>query len=279
MAEQGGSARQSPLSGSASAGTRIRRLRVALGLTTRDVENRSHEIATDRNEQEYLISHSRLVQIEAGQSTPGLHKLYTLAAIYGVALTDLISLYVDIDQISAYHLRHGLPETHLMEFEAPNLEDTVKFPLRFDPAFSFDKTNLIHRMVDLWGHIPLRLLKNLSVHNSRYGFIGLSDYTMYPILRPGSFVEIDQTQKIAARPVPSATEFDRPIYFIQLRTGYICSWCEIQNARLISIPHPLSSCKTRVFAHPSEAEIVGRVTAVAIRLIPSLKRPQGIASE
>jgi hypothetical protein len=64
------------------------------------------------------------------------------------------------------------------------------------------------------------------------------------------------------------TEFDRPIYFVELRDGYACSWCEIRGSQLTLIPHPLSGCTIRQFTYPSEAEIVGQVTGVAMRLIP-----------
>jgi hypothetical protein len=89
---------------------------------------------------------------------------------------------------------------------------------------------------------------------------------MYPLLRPGSFVQIDGQ---AARLQPSEwrTEFDRPIYFVELRDGYACAWCELRGSQLTLIPHPLSACSTRTLAHPGEAEIIGQVTAVAMRLV------------
>ena len=88
---------------------------------------------------------------------------------------------------------------------------------------------------------------------------------MYPLLRPGSFVQID-TELRKFQALPWRTEYDRPIYFVELRDGYACSWCEIQDRELLLMPHPLSHCKIRRFVYGAEAEIVGRVTAVAMRL-------------
>jgi hypothetical protein len=65
------------------------------------------------------------------------------------------------------------------------------------------------------------------------------------------------------------TEFDRPIYFIEPRDGYACSWCEVRGSQITLIPHPLSGCMIRQFAYPAEAEIIGQVTGVAMRLVPS----------
>src|SRR5207245_10608722 len=64
----------------------------------------------------------------------------------------------------------------------------------------------------------------------------------------------------------------RPIYFIELRDGYACSWCELRGSQLTLIPHPLSPCSTRQFLYSTEAEIVGQVTAVAMRLVDSPDR-------
>lgn len=129
-----------------------------------------------------------------------------------------------------------------------------------------DKTSLVSRMVEIWGEVPVALIQKLDIRHCQYGYIGLDDYTMYPILRPGSFVQIDAHG--ARSPMSDwRTEFDRPIYFLELRDGYACSWCEMRGCQITLIPHPLSACTVRQFAYPDEVEIVGQVTAVAMRLV------------
>jgi hypothetical protein len=88
---------------------------------------------------------------------------------------------------------------------------------------------------------------------------------MSPLVRPGSFVQIDGNQR-KIRPGTWRTEFERPIYFIELREGYLCSWCAIKEGHLLAIPYPNSPCEIRRFPFPREAEIVGRVTGVAMRI-------------
>jgi hypothetical protein len=41
--------------------------------------------------------------------------------------------------------------------------------------------------------------------------------------------------------------FARPIYFLDIRTGYACGWCEIKDGVLTLIPHPDSGEETRTF--------------------------------
>jgi hypothetical protein len=192
--------------------------------------------------------------------------LFTLSAIYGVALDELLSLYVDMAGITKYRFDLGLTGTRLADLGASPGVRPVTFPVRFDPGFSVDRTSLISRMVEVWGRVPAGALERLSVRKTRYGFIGLQDYTLWPLLRPGSFVQIEE-QRPPTAPPPWRSEFDRPIWFLQLRDGYICSWCEFKERRVVCVPHPLSPCRTREFAFPRDAELVGRVTAVAARLV------------
>jgi hypothetical protein len=57
----------------------------------------------------------------------------------------------------------------------------------------------------------------LDLRKSVYGYIGLEDYTLFPIIRPGSLVQTDARQrKISAE--KWKTEYDRPIYFVELET-------------------------------------------------------------
>jgi hypothetical protein len=55
--------------------------------------------------------------------------------------------------------------------------------------------------------------------------------------------------------------------FAELRGEYICSWCEMRDGYLSAVPHPKSKCEVRRFAYPREADIVGRVIGVTMRLV------------
>jgi hypothetical protein len=100
-----------------------------------------------------------------------------------------------------------------------------------------------------------------------------SSLTLYPLIRPGSLVQIDASERKIS-PVPWKTEFERPIYFAELRDGYLCGWCEIDRGRLVVIPHPHSHREVRVFDYPAQAEIVGRVTGVAMCIVGKRSEPR-----
>ena len=251
-------------------GERFREMRQRVGITTREAEESSRRIAEAEGNAEFFISNGWLTQVENNTSSiPSVHKLYSLAVIYRVKFTDLLLAFgVDLEKMATYQHLTPLPKTHTARLDVYDMERSVSFPVRFDPGLAPEKTNLLSRMVEIWGEIPLALLEQLNLRHKMYGYIGLADYTMYPLIRPGSFVQIDDRQN-KVKKVPWRTEFDRPIYFVEFRKGYACSWCELRGGRLTLIPHPLSPASVSEYACPTEAEIVGRVTAVAMCLLNS----------
>jgi transcriptional regulator with XRE-family HTH domain len=204
-------------------GEKLRALRSRLGITTREVEECSRAIAEDHHNDEFYISNAWLTQLENKNSIPSIYKLFSLSVIYRAKFADLLEMFgVDLDASARYQLTLPLQSTHLANLESPDPERAITFPVRFDKGFSMEQTSLISRMVEVWGEVPVALIQKLDIRRCQYGYIGLEDYTMYPLLRPGSFVQIDSR----ATRSPAAdwrTEFDRTIYFVELRDGYACS--------------------------------------------------------
>src|SRR6185437_16038487 len=99
-----------------------------------------------------------------------------------------------------------------------------------------------------------------------YGYIGVQDKTLSPIVRPGSFVQINPKEK-AILSLPWCDEHDRPIYFFELRDSYVCSWCELHDNDLILVPSRESGRHARHIRYPNDVTIVGRVTAISMRLV------------
>jgi transcriptional regulator with XRE-family HTH domain len=248
------------------AGEQLKDLRNRLGITTRDVEEYSRKICQEEENEDFYISNAWLTQIENTESIPSIHKLFSLSIIYQTSFGELLSLFgVELAKILKYQFSMPLEKTHLTKLQAPDESKSVSFPVRFDRGFSVEKSSLISRMVEVWGEVPIPIIQNLDLRHSLYGYIGLKDFTLYPLLRPGSFVQIDDHRN-EIQPGPWKSELERPIYFIELRDGYACSWCELHGSRLMLVPHPLSPCTIRQYEFPEEAEIVGQVTAVGMRL-------------
>ena len=237
----------------------LRQARERLGLTYRDVERASFELASKRGRPEFILHISRLADIENRGVIPSLHKLYTLAAIYRLNPLEILRWYdVPLEQFFGDGMDFPVPHTHLM---AP--PGSLRVPFRFDPAFDPKRTEFLSRMVESWGQFEGVLTNGNGRH--RYGYIGLSDRRMVPLLRPGSIVLVDAGVR-QIEDVEWNSEFDRPMYFVEVRDGYRCGWFHQDNAHLIMQPHPLSRGLPESWGYPGDAEVVGRVIGVVSRL-------------
>jgi transcriptional regulator with XRE-family HTH domain len=247
------------------AGQKLKQLRERLGLTLREVEAHSQRLAQQKQNQDFFISRGWLNNIENGTNTPSLFKLYALGAIYREHWSSIFSLFgCNLSDFGRDQAMFSPPKTQLAA-DSAETEETIVLPLRSREDLRLDRTHLLSRLGEIWGEIPIRLIQHLDLRNGVYGFVGRTDRTMYPIIRPGSIVEIDQDQRKIV-PTKWQNEHERPIYFIELRGEYVCSWCEMREGYLSAVPHPNSKCEVRRFSYPRDAEIVGRVIGVTMRL-------------
>lgn len=247
-----------------SAGIDLRKIRDRLGLTMRDVENASLSISQRHGSEEYLIPPSRLSDIETKGVVPSVYRFYSLAAIYHRPMRALLQLYgIDPDEVSSEWASSQPARSHMVTFEKE--QGTYSIPVKMDPGFDLRETTDLGRMVQQWGTVPLSMLSHLASQDYTYAFIGNEDFTMYPILQPGSFVQIDESRRrVVERQWRS--EYERPIYFVETRDGFTCCWCSFRLNALVLQPHPLSPAQVRILKHPQEAEVIGQVVGVAMRI-------------
>ena len=245
-------------------GQRLRALRETLGYRMRDVELASNQIAQRFDSEEFAIPPSRLSDIETKGIIPSIFRLYSFAAIYRREYRELLSFYgLELDGISA-DISFGHPQKSHLSKALSNVTQ-VRMPTRLDPGFSLQKTTDLRRAIEQWGAVPMAYLELFADDRYIYGYIGSEDFTMYPILQPGSFVQVDETKNKVGEGVWHS-EFERPIYFVEMREGFTCCWCSVKRDSIVLQPHPLSPVSVRVLRYPQEAEVLGQVIGVAMRL-------------
>ena len=247
-----------------AAGLNLRGVRERLGLTMREVEGASIRIAERHGNDEFALCPSRLSDIETKGLVPSVFRLYSLSIIYRCDLREILAWYgIDLS-LSAADLQLSLPpKSH---FEETSLgSGAVAIPTRLDPSFDPRRSANLSRIVEQWGLVPLAYLANLSHDRYMYGYIGSEDFTMYPLLPPGTFLQVDESKN---KIVPGIwrSELERPIYFVEMRAGYTCCWCSLKGEQIILQPHPLSPVPVRMLRHPQEAEVIGQVVGVALKL-------------
>lgn len=235
----------------------LKLLRSKCKLTVREVEQASWRIAAARGDRRFRVSNGWLAQLEHGVSVPNPCTIFSLCAIYCVPFAEMLRLYgVDPDKTREYEhianpqLTQLLPETNSLASDpASTLIDTLA-----DPATRLITGGSLSR-----GNTPIR-----------YGYIGLDDDTMYPLIRPGAVVEIDTRQrKVPATSKQLTSQFEKPIFFVELRDGYAFGWCTMQGKKLIITPHPSSRTLQRSVNCPRDVEIVGRVVGYTTRCVDS----------
>jgi hypothetical protein len=126
-------------------------------------------------------------------------------------------------------------------------------------------------MIQRWGKLPLLFLESLNLKEQRYALIGTEDWFMYPLLLPGTFVSIDETQRKVANSGWN-NEFERPIYFFEHRQGFACGWASLTGEQLILIPHPLSGSSPQVYKYPTDIDLIGQISGIAMRLDQARRR-------
>jgi transcriptional regulator with XRE-family HTH domain len=246
------------------AGAKLRRIRVRLGLSTRNVERLSMELAQERHNPYLSFSRTWITDVETGRFVPGSFKMASLAEIYGMDLAEIHKLYGVSRDITKERPAFRPPKTHLLVPSEQLPEANLPTEMRVE------ETNLIAGIVDIWGSVPVPLLRRFGLRQSLFGYIGTEDKSMAPLLPPGSFVQIDAKQnrirKGPFRKSSSESHFARPIYFLDIRTGYACCWCELKDGVLTLVPHPDSGVETRSYRFPDEVSVVGRVTAITMSI-------------
>jgi len=245
------------------AGQKLKRVRERLKLTYRDIVRASQQIARRRGSKDFTIALSRLSDIENRGLVPTIYRLYSLCAIYRLDLNEVLRWYgVSVDDLPSEAVRIGLEQTHPIRFVAP---PNVTVPGALDREIDLGETSLLGHLLRRWGKVPLSLLDSLEPSHYTYGLIGMDDWSMSPIIPPGSLLLIDGARRKVAVGGWS-NEHERPIYFLEHRTGYICGWCVLTGDRLVVQPHPATSLAPAVFQFPEEIDVIGQVVGIAMLL-------------
>jgi hypothetical protein len=239
-------------------------VREQLGLTVRGVEAASARLAKKRGNRAFSIPLSRLSDIENKDVIPSIYRVYSLAVIYRQNVWEILAWYgVDLGDIASDLEVAAVPKTH--RIESVDVTGDVKIPLpkelAFDPAQNYN----LGRIIERWGVVPFAFLSKFANVSFTYAYIGTEDFTMSPILPPGSFLQIDETRDKVEEGAWKS-EYERPIYFLETRTGFRCGWCRLRDGQLTLQPHPLSPEPVRFYRYPQEVDVVGQVVGVAMQL-------------
>jgi hypothetical protein len=243
-------------------------------LKYRDVVEASQRLARQYSNPEFAIGLSRLADIENKGTVPSIYRLYSFCAIYGLELNHVLGIFgVNVAQMPTDSMRLAFPRTRQAHFE-PDGRTAVEVPINAEGATEFRATTYLSRQIHRWGKLPVLLLQSLDLRRQQYAFIGTDDWSMHPMIRPGSFVQIDESKRQIKRET-WVHDYERAIYFLEHRKGFRCGWCTLSEHWLIVQSHPASAVPPEIFKYPGEVDVIGQVAGVAMRLDLEKRRRKG----
>jgi hypothetical protein len=238
-------------------GLMLRAIRQQWKLSLREVEGQSIRIAPERGNQSYQISASWLDRLEREEHELTVNKLIVLAEVYNLPPEHLFRSVCPGNPQPGLLRQLSSPNARMLLTDGP-LEQQAKYliPDTLGPDQPPDETTLLSTRN---GSLPTPY---------RRGIIGKFDRTLEPLIPTGSIVHINIRERAISSRKDWTHEFQRPIYFLMTREGYVCGWCELDGNSewLTLIPHPRSPASSRRWKYRTEIENLGRVIAVAIRL-------------
>jgi len=115
-------------------------------------------------------------------------------------------------------------------------------------------------LLNAWADIPLLLMLETDWESGPLVLIGLNDYMMWPLLPPGTLLQLNpKTRTIAAGAWP---EFERPVYLIEYKGKFYCCHAQRKGQTLLLISHAESPSRPTVTIPFKEAKVRGQLTPI-----------------
>ena len=123
-----------------------------------------------------------------------------------------------------------------------------------------DPASAMRRLLNGWADIPLLLMLDVDWSRGPLVLIGLTDRMMWPLLPPGSLLQLDSK----VRTIENGTwpEFERPIYLIEYRGRFYCCHAQRRGETLRLISHGESPSPPAISIPFREARVRGQVTPI-----------------
>jgi len=123
-----------------------------------------------------------------------------------------------------------------------------------------DPASATHRLLRIWGEVPLLLMLDVDWERGPLVLLGTADRMMWPLLPPGSLLQLDQSVRTITG--GSFSEFERPIYLIEYRDKFFCCHAQRRGDTLRLISHGESQSPPAILIRFKEARVRGRVTPI-----------------
>lgn len=244
-------------------GETLRRARLRSGLSLREASRHTADIARIFRNPNYFCAASALSDLEARDLFPRhIHKLISLCAVYCVSITELANLvgirWENSGQEKMPERGERISRVRETDWRHSGFLTAVEGQFEEIPFF------LRRAMPNLLG------LPNLSIRDIFWA--GTTNDLSHPYLRGSAFLAVNRQSKTPA-PYLSSPVWGQPLYLLELRDGrHMCAPCILQNGLLVIRPCPTDTGKLLQLRNRVDAEVLGKIVAIARRLGNEPKR-------
>ena len=134
-----------------------------------------------------------------------------------------------------------------------------------------DPESATHQLLKMWRDVPLLLMLDVDWDRGPLVLIGAADGMMWPLLPPGSLLQLDQ--KVRTISDDNFPEFERPIYLIEYRNRFFCCHAQRRGDTLRLISHRESEWPAAIPISYKEARVRGQVSPIFRPLATSGNAP------
>ena len=135
-----------------------------------------------------------------------------------------------------------------------------------------DPTSATRRILSMWSDVPLLLMLDVDWDRGPLVLVGLSDRMMWPLIPPGSLLQLNP--KIRTVADGSWSEFERPIYLVEFKGRFYCCHAQRRGEMLRLISHAESPSPPSINVPFKEAKVRGQLTPI-FRPLPTRGSPAG----
>ena len=123
-----------------------------------------------------------------------------------------------------------------------------------------DPTSATRHLLGAWSDIPLLLMLDVDWDRGPLVLVGLSDRMMWPLIPPGSLLQLDP--KVRTVENGAWSEFERPIYLIEVKGRFYCCHAQRRGDTLRLISHAESLSPPAISVPFKEAKVRGQLTPI-----------------
>jgi hypothetical protein len=242
----------------------LRARRERNSITIRRAHQMTLEVAEQLANSEYMISTGSFFEFEAANTLPRhIEKVFSLCIAYNIDLWTLLRAA-------------GLPleESGHSPIPLPSLADKRSNQSLTITGSNLPGQSLCSYLVDALEEIPLFLLDGFSglapgldAPSRGLFWVGRQEIAYHPWTEGAVLVVVDAGSKGRSKDSKWLELWERPIYVLMLRDDrYVIGFCSFVEDRMTLIPHPACKVPPLHFLAGRDAEVIGRVTAIARRI-------------